>query len=331
MNCIDLQAISRPRITRPRQVSLWSVVMCATLLVANVAPAADGSRLATRAELRQMLEAGEYRACLQQIARLLQSDSTGKSDDRYELLLMRGDCLLQLDDPSSAQLAYALAARSPLAEQARQGRAMTLLIQRSRKMTYLPRSEDDGGHGPAPAGIDLASSQRRPEALRALLSDELRAEEPAFRRAVHADNLVPIREVLSKLADLYAIELTATGRDVQMRPILESIGGRARTLIEQELDLREEAIAAMERRANQRVNSPSIAYGWWGGEVRRGLRSSDRTALRDLIDYLHVVKETAVLGRDLAMSFDGDAQPWDPLVVRASKAASRAQEVLDAE
>jgi hypothetical protein len=192
-------------------------------------------------------------------------------------------------------------------------------------MTYQPR-------GGGAEGIGLASKESRAKALRALLQDELRAGEPDFRRAAAADNLVPIRDVLPKLADLYAVERTATGGDAQLRPILEPIGQRARTLIDRELGPREQTIAAVERRANQRVDVPAVPGGWWwGGSVRRGLHTDDRRELRDLIDYLRRVEETATLGQHLAASFDSDAGVWDPLITRASKAARSAQDVLDAE
>jgi hypothetical protein len=289
---------------------------------------ADEGRLATPAELRQMREAGQYRVCLQQIARALRSGSADKQYDRYDLLLARGDCLLHLDDPATALTAYAAAAKSPAPEQAREGRATVLLLQRSPNMTYVPR----GGEGGTADGISLASREGRLRALRALLQDELSAGKAEFHRALEAKDLVPIRNVLPRLADLYAVERTATGGDRQLRPILEATGERARTLIDRELGIQEQSIATIDRRANQRVEYPTAAGGWWwGGTVRRGLHTNDRQALRDLIDYLQRVEETARLGRKLAASFDDDTEPWDPLIERSAKAVRSAQDVLDAE
>src|SRR3954466_10401657 len=107
-------------------------------------------------------------------------------------------------------------------------------------MTYHPRHDGDAANG-----INLAKEQDRIEALRALLQDELRAGESNFDRAAKADNLIAIQEVLPTLADLYAVERTATGDDLEMRPILQAIGQRALMLIQRELDLREETIAAL--------------------------------------------------------------------------------------
>jgi hypothetical protein len=304
-----------------------SFAIGAVLLTPIARAQTDGGRPATPAELRRMHDAGQYRICLQQIGRVLRSGNAAKDYDHYDLLLLRGECLLHLEDPATARLAYVAAAKSPVAEQAREGRATALLLQRSTKLMYLPRSDNETGDG-----INVTSKEGRTRALRAFLDDELRVNAPQFRRAASAENLVPISDVLPQLADLYAVERTAAGGDAKLRPILESIGRRARTLIDRELDLREQVIDAIESRANQRIDAP--AYGgrwWWGGDVRRGLYTPDRRELRDLIDYLQRVEGTAKLGQQLAVSFDADAKLWDPLIARASKAVRHAQDVLDAE
>jgi hypothetical protein len=306
---------------------ILSLIIGAISLTPSAGAPADEGRLATRAELGQMHDAGEYRICLQHVGRILRSGNVDKNYDRYDLQLLRGDCLLHLEDPATAQIAYAAAANSPAPEQAREGRATVLLLQRGPKMTYVPR--DDGG---AADGISLATREGRIKALRALLQDELRVNRPAIDRAMNAENLVPMFDVLPRLADLYAIERTATGGDTQLRPILEAVGKRARTLIDQELDLREPSIAAVEIRANARVDYPANGgRWWWGGSVRRGLHTSDRRQLRDLIDYLERVEDTARQGQQLAAFFDADTTLWEPLTVRASKAVRHAQDVLDGE
>jgi hypothetical protein len=326
MNCLDL-AKWCCRTTPPAPVFVLAAVIGAIAFSSGAGAQTDERRLATPSELRQMHDAGQYRICLQQIARVLRSGNAARNHDRYDLLLLRGECLLGLEDPATARLAYEAAAKSPVPDQAREGRATALLLQRSTKLTYLPRSDND-----AQDGINVASKEGRTRALRALLASELRAGEPDFRRASSAENLVPIFDVLPRLADLYAVERTATGGDVKLRPILEAIGQRARTLIERELDLREQSIIALESRANQRIDAPAVAgRWWWGGDTRRGLYTPDRRELRDLIDYVQRVEEAAKLGQELAVSFDADAKLWDPLITRASKAVRYAQDVLDAE
>jgi hypothetical protein len=302
-------------------------VLATALWLASAAGAgeADEKRLPTPTELRQMRDAGHYRICLQQIARALRLADAGKDYDHYDLLLLRGDCLLHLNDPATAQLAYAAAAKSPVAEQAREGRATVLLLRLSTKLRYVPQGGGDAGEG-----IDLTTREGRISALRALLKDELRANEADFRRLTITDDIALIREALPKLADLYAVERTATGGDTTLRPILEAIARRARTLIERELDLNEQSVAVIAGKAGTAVGSAGDRW-WWGRSARRGLYTSDRRKLRDLIDYVQRVEDTARLGQQVAASFDGDATVWDPLITRASKAVRYAQDVLDAE
>ena len=305
-----------------------TTMLIAILSVTSIANAqATRVRTASGAELRQMHDAGQYRICLQQIARILRLANAEKTYDRYDLLLLRGDCLLHLEDPATAKFAYAAAAKSPVAEQAREARATLLLLQRSSKMTYVPRGRRDSGDP-----VDLKSKEGRIEALRALLEDELSAGESDFRRAIHAENLAPIQDVLPRLADLYAVERIATGKDSNVRPFLEAIGQRARRLVDRELGLSEQSVTAVESRANQRVDAPIASSNWWSdGYTRRGLYSKDRQALRDLSEYLDRIEEEARLGRQLAASFDSDATEWDSFVARASKAARHARDVLDGE
>jgi hypothetical protein len=325
MNC-SYETKTRPRPTLSVRLRILPVLVAAVVSLASALPARpDDGRIATTAELHQMRDAGQYRICLQQIARVLRLTDAGKGYDRYDLLLLRGDCLLHLEDPATAQLAYAAAAKSPVPEQAREARAIAFLLQRSTGMTYSPK-----GAGEAADGINLASKEGRTKALRALLQDELRANEADFRSAAAAENLVPIQDALPKLRDLYAVERAATGGDAKLRPTLEAIAGRARTLIERELDLTDQSVGALERRAGQTVDVAGGGW-WWGRYARRGLHTRDRRRLRDLIDYLQRIEEAVKLGHQLAVSFDGDATVWDPLVARSSKAVRHAQDVLDAE
>jgi hypothetical protein len=299
------------------------------LLAASVRaapPSTDnGGPLPSRAELKQMHDAGEYRVCLHQIGRVLRL-APAKGYDRFDLLLLRGDCLLHLEDPGTAKLAYDAAMKSTVPEQAREARATALLISRSNKLSYVPRSGDSDA-------INIASHATRTRAMAALLRDELQANKELIDRARNADNLVPIMDALPKFYDLYALERTATGGDGETRPILRAVGERARTLIERELGVMDQRVAGVEKRADEIVSAPYGAGSawWWGGSTRRGLYTDDRRELRDLIDYLAKIADTCKLGEQVAISFDGDPHVWEPLIRHSIETLQHAQSVLEAE
>jgi hypothetical protein len=311
------------------------VMMVLLLLAGRPAGAAapkDSAPLPTAKDLRDMHDAAQYRACLQQIARLMRAGGTpgasadAKALERFDLLLLRGDCLIHLEDPATAKLAYAAVKDSPDPRQSQEARALMLLLNRSVKVVYTPRA---GGNGD---GINITAHDRRTAALNALLHDELASAQPEFDKAKSAENLQPIAAALPRLYDLYAVEKTGTGADTNLRPVLMAIGDRARTLISHELQAMEEHIAAIEKRADQQVDWVGPGIGWWaGGTTRRGLYTDDRNELRDLNEYLTKIADTTQLGRRASLSFGADGTLWDPLIERAARAVRYSQEVMDAE
>jgi hypothetical protein len=319
----------------------WAVLLLVSICwsAAAAAPNKDAP-LPTSKDLRDMHDAGQYRTCLQQIARLMRAGGTpntsadAKALERFDLLLLRGDCLIHLEDPATAKLAYAAVKDSPDPKQSQEARATLLLLTRSVKVVYTPKTPAAAADSGTAAGdgINITAHDRRTRALRALLDDELAASQPEFDKARSADNLQPIAAALPKLYDLYAVEKTATGTDTFMRPILMAIGERARTLIANELQAMEERIAAIEKRADQQLDWVGPGIGWWaGGTTRRGLYTDDRNELRDLNEYLTKIADTTQLGRRAAISFGADGTQWDPLIERAGRDVRYSQEVMDAE
>src|SRR4051794_1703465 len=58
-------------------------------------------------DAKKDLEAGQYRQCLQKVSKLLVARTAQQdSPDRYDLLLMRGECLLQMKQASGAEAAF---------------------------------------------------------------------------------------------------------------------------------------------------------------------------------------------------------------------------------
>lgn len=294
------------------------------LSLVSIAAAAPNPPLPTPADIREMFKAGQYRTCLQQIARVLQlSGDAAKPYDLYALLLLRGDCLLQLDDKPTAMIAYAEAEKSPDVAQAAAARAMTLLLRRSNGKTFVPPG---GGQS-----LNILDAANRKKAMSLLFDDGLKGAQPEIRRALDSDSLVPSIDLLPRMRDLYALERTASGTDAQSRPILMQMGEHCRELIMRELALLDQRISATQDQANQNVNLGAGTGQWWWGAARRGLHSSDRDDLRAWIEYANKIQSTAQNGRRIAIDFGGTGEKWDPVISKAVFVAAHAEQVLAAE
>jgi len=295
------------------------------LIAAVTASAAPNPPLPTPADLQAMFNAAQYRTALQQIARVMQlKGDLARPYDIYALLLLRGDCLIHLNDKTTAFIAYAAAAKSPVAAQAAQARAMILLLRRSTGFEFAP-----------PAGgepIDVLSPDGRKKAMLMMFNEGLNSSEPEIRNALASSSLVPSIDLLPHLRDLYALELTATGNDGQLRPILTQMGEHARALMTHELDLLDQRINAIQNAANQ-VFDLGIGEAWWqgAGVTRRGLTSMDRDNLRSMMDYITKIQDTAAMGRQQAVNFSGNVQAWYSIIAKAASVRQRADDVLAAE
>lgn len=294
------------------------------LSLASVLSAAPNPPLPTPADLGEMFKAGQYRTCLQQIARVLQlTGDAAKPYDQYALLLLRGNCLLQLNDKPTALMAYAEAEKSTDTAQAAEARAMTLLLRRSSGLSFTPP-----GGGETLSILDPAN---RKKGMMLLFEDGLKGAQPEIRRALESDSLVPSIDLMPRMRDLYALEKTATGSDAQTRPVLVQMGEHCRLLMTRELDLLDQRISGTQDMANQNVNLGVGAGQWWWGAARRGLYSSDRDNLRAWTEYANKIGNTAENGRRIAINFGGTGEKWDPVISKARYVASHADQVLAAE
>lgn len=303
------------------------MLMPAVSGAADAPPATAPARMATLDDLHKMFAAGQYQVCLQQIARLRRMQPKLAGPESYGLILLRADCYLHLNDPDFAQRDYARATKSPDRMQSATGRAMSLLIRKSDNLAYTPRTGEER------QPIPIVSEDTRKKALAALFTDTLAANQPAIHKALEAQNLVPIMDVVEPLADVQALELTSSGTDVQVRPVLQGIGERARTLISRELDVKDEQVKQMGKLAGEQVNIGPIGPDWWwrNGSVRRGLHTPERHQLRDLQAYLQKILNAALIGQKYAWALGGDGTKWDPVITHAQEVLQRATSVLEAE
>jgi len=268
-------------------------------------------------EIRKLHNAAQYRSTLQEAARTLRTPA-GESD-KYQLQLIRGDALLHLDDAQTALAAYGVAMKSPDAKQSDVARAMSLLIRNSQNLKYTPKK------GGSTEPIDIVDHDSRPRAAAALLSDKLASDRKEIDAALSADNLKPILAAVDPILDVIALEYVATGKDEQTHALGQGVAERARDLISRELSRLNDQVGQYQRIANQIIDDGG------NGVTRRGLISTQRQELRDMIDYLAKIHDVAERGRQLALKYNGAVDKWDGITRDAADIGRHANDVLAAE
>lgn len=307
-----------------RALLTTAAVLLSALILSSPARAAEPQRLATMDELRQMYDAGQFQICLQQIARVSRlTGDAAKPYDKWDLMLLRADCLLRLEDTAEALRTYIAAEKSPAVAQASAARAMEILIRKSQNLAYKPKTT------PTPEPLAITTPDSRKKALSALLEDELAAMSPRIGKAMEATTLTPLLDLAPDVITLWAIEKSATGADAKTAPILTGMGERARTLIDRDLQIRSEQLAGIRQKADQIVESRGN-YWWQDGTTRRGLYTADRKELRDLIAYLEKVLGVAELGQRYAWQLGRDGRKWDGVITHAKVTIAEAEKVLEA-
>jgi hypothetical protein len=269
------------------------------------------------AEIGKLHDAGQYRAALQEAARTLRTPAG--ENDKYQLQLIRGDALLHLDDAQTALAAYGVAMKSPDAKQSDVARAMSLLIRNSQNLKYTQKK----GGGAEP--IDIVDHNSRPRAAAALLSDKLASDRREIDAALSADNLKPILAAVDPIVDLIALEYVATGKDEQTHALGQGVAGRARDLISRELSRLNDQVGQYQRIADQIIDDGG------NGVTRRGLISTQRQELRDIVDYLANIHDVAQRGRQLAIKYHGAVDKWDGIARDSTDIGRHASDVLAAE
>ncbi|MGB7160304.1 MAG: hypothetical protein WBD40_19710, partial [Tepidisphaeraceae bacterium] len=265
------------------------------------------------AEIRKLHEAGDYRTALQEAARAIRWGEEPKGNDKFELQLIRGDCLLNLEDHPSALIAYEAAAKSPDVNVATEARGTAFLIRHSQDMKYTPKQGGDP--------ISIADNASRKRAASALLTDQLAADRRELEAALKAQTLEPILKVVQPILTLRALEFVATGQGTETASLAQPIGERARDLIDAELRRIDNRTRQLQTLANQIPDDGT----------RRGLFSKDRNELRGSVAYLERILETSKQAEHLAQLSGGTPEKWAQTIADTQNVLQHATNVLAAD
>jgi hypothetical protein len=278
--------------------------------------------LATRAiaapsmkELQDKYRSGDYRGTLSGIAQALAlRGAPAEAYDRYELLMLRGDCLVQLNSGSYAGDAFDDARESTedIPKRAAAG-ASELVARKAPIGKYVPRT------GPDRDPIDIKSPDSRKKAMDALRADLLAQNRTKIEAARNADNLEPMIATLPVLRQIAVLEMGSTGQLTDTKPVLQELGIRARGLIGRDLKGCRMEVA--------QINANSVEIENDRLE-RRGLFTQERKDLAALGDHVQQIESVGSEGRRIAEILSGDVAAWDKIVAEATDLATRIEVIL---
>lgn len=289
---------------------------CLIMMVALAGPLA-GAAPPTTAQIEDKFKAGDFRGALAGISQALAlAPGADAGYDRCGLLMLKGECLVQLNSASYAIDAFE-DARQATDDPARgaQARANEVLLRKSAGLRYAPRSGTDR------APIDVKSPESRKKAMLALRADLLAQNRALTERARRADNLEPLLKLLPTLRDVAVLEIGATGDFAQTRPLLVEMGTNARGLIVQELKACRTRVEALNAAASE-IYATDDFVG------RRGLNSKERRDLAATSDYVRQIETTGREGRRIAQLLGGAVDAWDRIVSDANDLAARGDAIL---
>ena len=278
----------------------------------------------TLADAQAEFAAGQYRPCLQKIASAMagQAGRIG-SPERYDLLMLRGDCLLQLKRGDMAAEAYDAASRSVKDQRdlKRVGpaRAMAILIRASSNLTYKPKG------GTAADSIDIVNPESRKKALEVMLKERLDAIQPQVEGALKATTIPPMTKVVPPLLEAFMIETAAKGEAKETLAIGEPVGQHARELIQTQL----QRIAGKLEELSALASEPTISSGPRDFLGPRGLTSPERDQIHLMADELTKIKQLAQDARQINRSLGGTGEVWDAILVQTQDCMDLAESVYN--
>lgn len=283
-------------------------------MIACLAGAALGQSIE---EIRADIDRHDYRAALLKIGKAL-PEARGDNLRRYDLLMARGEALLNLKQKLAALEAFrgasAAAGREAELHQSMAARAMVELLSESDGLAYRQKGA---------AAINIVDADSRKAAMAALFADRLAKEKSKIDAAAEAPTLVPMIELMPTLSGLMALEFAGTGALETMTPILKTLGSHSRGLMLREVD-------RMDMRISQ-IEDMSGELFWRDGDtvpLRRGIHSDEASELNRMVEELDKVTEASEEGRRIARQNKSNVDAWDELLLRASETRTRARYVL---
>lgn len=321
----------------------WMAALFCTLLCFGAvrAQAAAPEPLPTADEIHKLYDDKEYQAVLQKLVRVLQlKGQAAQAYDRVDLLMIRGESLLQLKQQAAAIEAFDSAFKEATApqqntvrkpEQVAQVRATNLLMHQAHSFAYTPKHLDAGQ---APGPISLLDLAQRDAAFKSLLFDQLTELDPKVKSATRGTTMGPIIQLIRSLGDVRAVELTVTKATKQTDALFVTMADRALTLMDAEVDRLAPAEQTISRAAHQKSQHTLVQRDGKGNVVGqtttvtvRGLYTNDT---RDLKQIVSTCQQIASASHDFqAVTTGKQATDFNTLTTKAEKLVTDASQTLN--
>jgi hypothetical protein len=279
----------------------------------------------TFATVQADFDKADYRNCLGKISKLLTTGAyKSDSPERYDLLMLRGECLLRLKQKQGAQAAFESAAKMMRKQEdvqrASSATALVALVKASTPALAYQSKKAGGGDA-----VDIVEPGSRQKAMGLLMQDLREKVRPDFKKAMNDDSLVPTHNLLRPAWELYSVEMAATGDTALTSERLQELGAHAQKLIGGELKRLNSRLDQLEDLAAEPTWGD---FGYGGGGVR-GLRTEERNELQGLAKDLVQVEETIHNARRIARLLGRTGENWDAMLAECAVARDSAQRAFD--
>jgi hypothetical protein len=263
---------------------------------------------------------GDYRAALQKTNKLLSTSLAPPSAaDKYEILTLRGECQLQLKDRMGAVTSFKSAVKCAAdVNQFAAARANAVIIERSSMGRYIP------AYGVGKEPIDVVAPDTRRQAMAALRDELWSKNKRQIETALKSTTLPPIEKAFVPLADMYCLELAATGQTNEAGQLMRDLGQQTYRLMRDDITRYARQIEQLSLTAN----SSGGGNGRWD-DGPRGLFSTERNDLKTSVSYLVKLRDRATEYRTAASKLGGNEQRWDGLVVDITDTLAVAEALLN--
>jgi hypothetical protein len=315
-------------------------------------PVAPSGQKATLADLQQLVQDQKYQAGLQAAAWLLGDEH---SADRYEVLMLKAQCLLGTKSADLAVSTYETAVKATKdGKKSAKATACGELVGHSPAFLYTPKFSMAGGSAaaetpnaidtvvdgvkgkqnnteekkpsnafkisfaPLPRGtapIGIVEADSRDKALAAFYVDQLAAALPGLKEAESGESVPALLSAIRTLEHLRVLEIAAGETDTQIAAMRKALATRADKLMADVVSRMSKQQTEILRRAESRN----------ANRVRQGLDSDGANALREIIG---MAEDISAACKDFSQLPEMDSKAFNNTNTEAQRIVRRAKAAL---